>query len=61
MLTYRRSSNLDIISIFDSDPFGCLYIMDMLTQDTTVSIYVTWLHKVKDFDRNTIQVILLHK
>ena len=37
--------------MFDSDPFGCLYIMGILTQEMTISIYVTWLHIVKDFER----------
>ena len=35
--------------MFGSDPFGRLHTMDILTQEMTVSIYVTWLHKVKDF------------
>jgi len=31
--------------------FGCLCVIDILTQEMTVSIYVTWLHIVKGFER----------
>ena len=41
--------------MFDSDPFGCLYIMGILTQEMTISIYVTWLHIVKGFQRQLEQ------
>jgi hypothetical protein len=37
--------------MFDFNPFGCLCIIDMLTQDTTINIYITWLHKVNNFKR----------
>ena len=44
--------------MFGSDPFGCLHTMDILTQEMTVSIYVTWLHKVKDFLKDNSSYIV---
>jgi len=31
--------------------FGCLYIIHILIQEITVTIYVTWLHIVKGIER----------